>query len=60
MFTVALPLLALQAPPVAASVNVTGEPAQTDEGPAILPAAGVTFTAITFVAVADPQLPVTV
>ena len=56
MLTVAVGLLALHAPPGAASVNVIGEPRQTADGPEIVPAKGILSTATIFVAVTDPQL----
>jgi hypothetical protein len=58
--TVALLLLALHAPPAAASVNVIDEPTQTVDGPVMLPAFGNELTVMVFVAVAVPHPLVTV
>jgi hypothetical protein len=57
---VACALLALQAPPVATSVNVIDEPTHTPEGPVMLPAFGNALTVTVFVAVAVPHPLVTV
>lgn len=53
-------LLLLQVPPLTASVNVMVEPAHTDDGPLIAPAVGAAVIVTVVVAVAVPQLLVTV
>ena len=58
--TVALPLLALHVPPGAASVSVRVVPVHTLVPPMIAPASGSGFTVVILIAVAVPQLLVTV
>lgn len=61
MLTEAIPvLLLLQAPPETVLVNVIDDPAQTVEGPAIVPALGAGFTVINVVVNADAHAVVTV
>jgi hypothetical protein len=58
--TIATPVaLELQRPPVTVFDNAIVEPTHAAELPVIVPALGATFTVITFVAVALPQLVVT-
>ena len=57
--TVAVALLLLHKPPVAASVKVVVEPAHTVDVPVIVPASGCGLTVIIFVAVTVPQVLVT-
>ena len=58
--TVALVLLALQVPPLMASVSVMEAATATIEAPLMLPADAAGLTVTIFVAVAVPQLPETV
>ena len=58
--TEALVLLALHTPPAVASVTGIVDPAHTDELPVTVPANGNGFIVIVFVAVAVPQVTVTV
>jgi hypothetical protein len=53
-------LLLLQVPPLTASVKVVVAPVQIVVVPAIVPADGAAFTAIAFVALVEPQVPVIV
>jgi hypothetical protein len=50
----------LHAPPVTALLNVVVLPTQTDEVPVMLPASGKGFTVTVLVAMAEPQLLLTV
>jgi hypothetical protein len=60
LLTVALLLLLLHAPPLAALDNVMVEPVLTLDEPVIEPALGVGFTVTTAVAELPPQLLLTV
>jgi hypothetical protein len=60
LFTVALLLLLLHAPPLAAFDNVIAEPVLTVDEPVIEPALGAGFTVTTAVAELSPQLLLTV
>ena len=55
-----VPAELLQVPPLAASVSVIDEPEQTEATPVMLPAAGAAFTVNACVAIAVPQVLVTV
>ena len=57
---VAFALLMLHMPPVVASVNVMAVPVQTMAGPDMVPAVGAVPIVMSFVALAVPQILVTV